>query len=100
MTSDESSERTFMGVDRTKIPWWPRIDYEKCDGCGGAYDCMDFCPHRVYAARDDPPRVEVENPYNCVVFCKACKKMCPHDAISFPDKSAVLKTIKAARQEG
>ncbi|MEM2143656.1 MAG: ferredoxin family protein [Candidatus Thorarchaeota archaeon] len=86
-----------MGVDRRLIPWWPRIDTTLCDGCGGAYDCLKFCPHHVYRSRSGPPYIEVENPYNCVVFCQACKKMCPKGAISFPDKSEILGLIKAAR---
>ncbi len=97
MTTESKPEKTFMGVDRLKIPWWPRIDYDKCNGCDGEYDCLKFCPHRVYKPLDDPKRIEVENPYNCVVFCKACQKMCPQDAISFPEKSEILKLIKAER---
>jgi len=27
------AESTFMGVPRSKIPWAPSIDYEKCDFC-------------------------------------------------------------------
>lgn len=97
--SEEKHTTTFMGVDRTRIPWWPLIDTDKCDGCSGEFDCLKFCPHRVYKAVEDPPHIEVENPYNCVVFCKACKKMCPQDAISFPEKSEILKTIKSIRAE-
>ncbi|NWF95926.1 MAG: ferredoxin family protein [Candidatus Thorarchaeota archaeon] len=95
--SDSGPEPTFMGVPREKIPWWPRIDQDKCDGCAGEYDCFKFCPHRVYRKRTDPPKIEVENRYNCVVFCQACRKMCPRDAISFPDKAEILQVIKAAR---
>ncbi len=31
-SSESASATTFMGVDREKIPWWPRIDLKKCDG--------------------------------------------------------------------
>ncbi|MHA1780062.1 MAG: 4Fe-4S dicluster domain-containing protein [Candidatus Thorarchaeota archaeon] len=96
-SSELNPESTFMGVARTKIPWWPKIDLEKCDGCNGEYDCLNFCPHRVYRPLEDPFRIEVENRYNCVVFCQACKKMCPKDAISFPSKGDILKLIKAER---
>ncbi|MFW9801948.1 MAG: ferredoxin family protein [Candidatus Thorarchaeota archaeon] len=98
MTSSESgSDETFMGVARDKIPWWPTIDLERCDGCNGEYDCLKFCPHRVYKPIETPSRISVENPYNCVVFCQACKKMCPKDAISFPSKGEILKLIKTER---
>ncbi|MHA1495799.1 MAG: 4Fe-4S dicluster domain-containing protein [Candidatus Thorarchaeota archaeon] len=98
MTSSESgAETTFMGVEREKIPWWPTIDFEKCDGCNSEYDCLKFCPHRVYKPLENPSRIEVENQYNCVVFCRACSKMCPKDAISFPAKGDILKLIKAER---
>ncbi len=98
MTPTESgTETTFMGVKREKIPWWPFIDLEKCDGCNGEYDCLKFCPHRVYKSLENPLRITVENRYNCVVFCQACSKMCPKDAITFPSKGDILKLIKAER---
>jgi len=98
MTSTEpGAETTFMGVKREKIPWWPSIDLEKCDGCNGEYDCLKFCPHKVYTPLENPQRIAVENRYNCVVFCQACSKMCPKDAISFPSKGDILKLIKAER---
>ena len=98
MTSSKSgSGTTFMGVDREKIPWWPTIDLDMCDGCNGEYDCLKFCPHKVYRPLENPSGIEVENKYNCVVFCQACSKMCPKDAISFPAKGDILKIIKAER---
>ena len=98
ISKDESKpSTTFMGVSREKIAWWPIIDLRKCDGCSGAYDCLKFCPHRVYKPLESPSRIEVENPYNCVVFCTACSKMCPRDAISFPAKANILKIIKEER---
>lgn len=98
MTSSKSEpSATFMGVDREKIPWWPTIDLEKCDGCNGEYDCLKFCPHRVYKPLENPSRIAVEKRYNCVVFCQACRKMCPKDAISFPSKGDILKLIKVER---
>lgn len=100
MSYEETLANTFMGVDRKKIPWWPLIDNDKCDGCAGEYDCLKFCPHRVFISIKDPLIIEVENRYNCVVFCRACQKMCPKDAISFPNKSDVLKIIKDVRSAG
>ena len=34
------SEETYEGIPRIKIPWDPKIDYEKCITCG---KCVDFC---------------------------------------------------------
>ncbi|MFW9967715.1 MAG: ferredoxin family protein [Candidatus Thorarchaeota archaeon] len=97
-TSSESGPgMSFMGVDREKIPWWPTVDLQHCDGCNGEYDCLKFCPHRVYKPLENPSRISVENPFNCVVFCQACRKMCPKDAISFPSKGDILKLIKEER---
>ena len=88
---------TFMSVAREKIPWWPEVDTSKCDGCAGEFDCLKFCPHQVYKPSADSKFIEVENKFNCVVFCRACQKMCPKDALSFPDKSEILKIIKESR---
>ncbi len=96
-SNEPSSGTTFMGVNREKIPWWPSVDLDRCDGCNGEYDCIKFCPHKVYRPLENPTKVDVENQYNCVVFCQACKKMCPKDAISFPLKSDILKLIKTER---
>ncbi len=79
----------FMGVDRKHIDWFPIIDYTKCNHCK---DCVEFCAHGVYTINDE--KVEVKNPKDCVVFCQACIKMCPKDALIFQDKKSVLKQIK------
>ena len=50
------AENTFMGVPRSKIPWAPSIDYEKCDFC---MDCDEFCPHRVFERRDGDVKLVV-----------------------------------------
>ncbi|MFW9909723.1 MAG: ferredoxin family protein [Candidatus Thorarchaeota archaeon] len=97
MSSKTGSSTTFMGVERKKIPWWPSIDSEDCDGCNGEYDCLKFCPHGVFKPLENTIRISVENKYNCVVFCQACSKMCPKSAISFPSKSDILKLIKTER---
>ena len=34
------AEESYEGVSREKIPWNPKIDYEKCVACG---KCVDFC---------------------------------------------------------
>jgi NAD-dependent dihydropyrimidine dehydrogenase PreA subunit len=88
---------TFMGVPREKIPWAPVIDYKKCDFC---MDCDEFCPHRVFERREEGPKLVVAGPSNCVVFCRACAKICGPDAISFPDKPETIALIKRLREAG
>lgn len=91
------SENTFMGVPREKIDWAPTIDYNKCDYC---MECVKFCPHQVFEVREnEEKRLIVKNPYNCVVFCRACSKTCGPDALSFPNKNETTKKIKEIRKE-
>lgn len=90
------SESTFMGVPRDKIPWFPTIDYKKCDFC---MECDKFCPHRVFERRDGEQKLVVANGNNCVVFCRACMKTCGPDALSFPSKPDTLALIKQVRDE-
>ncbi len=89
---------TFMGVPRNKIPWFPTIDYSKCDFC---MECDKFCPHQVFERREGEERkLVVKNPDNCVVFCRACAKCCPPDCISFPEKKETTELIKRLKKEG
>ena len=67
------SDSTFMGVPREKNPWFPTIDYEKCNYC---MECDKFCPHRVFERRETEERkLVVANPNNCVVFCRAAQDL-------------------------
>ncbi|MFB3881391.1 MAG: ATP-binding protein [Armatimonadota bacterium] len=91
------SDDTFMGVPREKIPWFPTIDYSKCDFC---MECDKFCPHQVYEKREGDRKLVVANPRNCVVFCRACAKTCGPDALSFPGKQEIIELIKRLREEG
>ncbi|NHJ83810.1 MAG: ferredoxin family protein [Asgard group archaeon] len=91
----DSTSATFMGVPRKIIPWWPTIDYDKCNYC---MDCDTFCPHKVFEKRENEEKqLIITNPYNCVVFCRACAKICTPDALSFPDKKEITSIIKDYR---
>ena len=93
----EASSATFMGVPRTEIPWWPTIDYEKCNYC---MECDKFCPHKVFERKEnEEKKLIITNPYNCVVFCRACAKLCEPDALSFPNKKEITKLIKEIRKK-
>lgn len=92
------SEETYMGVPRNRIPWFPTVDYSKCSLCEGDPQCLRFCPHDVYRIDESQKKLNVENPYNCVVFCRSCRKVCAPDALSFPSKPEILSLIKKLRE--
>ncbi|MGQ9552039.1 MAG: 4Fe-4S dicluster domain-containing protein [Candidatus Bathycorpusculaceae bacterium] len=96
------SKATYAGVPRDKIPWYPIIDYDKCDLCEGNPKCKEFCAHMVFEVVEEQGKKKliVEKPYNCVVFCTACEKVCPiPGAIKFPSKTEVSKAINKLREE-
>ncbi len=93
------TEETYMGVPRSKIPWYPSIDQQKCNQCDGDPQCLRFCPHGVFEYNKEKKEFIVRTPHNCVVFCRACQKVCATDALDFPEKKGILKVIKNAREK-
>ena len=86
-------EETYHGVPRSKIPWGPTIDYEKCKSCG---KCVDYCKLGVYEF-DEKERKKmsvVKHPNNCVVFCTGCQEQCPTGAITHPSKEKTRALIR------
>ncbi len=61
--------------------WYPVIDYSRCTNC---LECIDFCLFGVYGI-DGVERILVENQDNCRKGCPACSRVCPEQAIMFPD---------------
>jgi Pyruvate/2-oxoacid:ferredoxin oxidoreductase delta subunit len=61
--------------------WYPVIDYSRCTNC---MECIDFCLFGVYGV-DSLDRINVENQDNCKRGCPACSRVCPEQAIMFPD---------------
>jgi NAD-dependent dihydropyrimidine dehydrogenase PreA subunit len=61
--------------------WYPVIDYSRCTNC---LECLDFCLFGVYGV-DGLDRIAVENQDNCKRGCPACSRVCPEQAIMFPD---------------
>jgi NAD-dependent dihydropyrimidine dehydrogenase PreA subunit len=61
--------------------WYPVIDYSRCTNC---MECIDFCLFGVYGV-DNQDRILVENQDNCKKGCPACSRVCPEQAIMFPD---------------
>jgi NAD-dependent dihydropyrimidine dehydrogenase PreA subunit len=61
--------------------WYPVIDYSRCTNC---LECLDFCLFGVYGV-DGQERILVENQDSCKKGCPACSRVCPEQAIMFPD---------------
>jgi hypothetical protein len=61
--------------------WYPVIDYSRCTNC---LECIDFCLFGVYGI-DHRERILVENQDNCKRGCPACSRVCPVNAIIFPE---------------
>src|SRR5437870_269012 len=47
-------------------------------------ECLDFCLFGVYGV-DKAERILVDNQDNCKRGCPACSRVCPEQAIMFPD---------------
>jgi NAD-dependent dihydropyrimidine dehydrogenase PreA subunit len=61
--------------------WYPVIDYSRCTNC---LECIDFCLFGVYGI-DHKERILVENQDSCKRGCPACSRVCPVNAIIFPE---------------
>lgn len=81
----------WRGINREEIPWYPTIDAGKCIGCR---ECIEICKNGVLIFDEETVKSSVMNPYNCVVECRTCAKLCPAEAISFPDANVFNEYIK------
>jgi NAD-dependent dihydropyrimidine dehydrogenase PreA subunit len=92
-------EEFYHGVPRSKIPWDPKIDYEKCISCG---KCVDFCHVKAFASEenDGKERTVVKNPSFCIVFCRGCEDICPVGAITHPSEEETLNIIRKLKKAG
>ena len=80
-----------FSIPREKIPWYPRIDYSKCTSC---LTCVNFCPHKVYDVENNKPKIS--RPFECVVGCMSCAKICPAEAITFPSMDELRRYLREA----
>ncbi len=67
-------------LEATKRRWYPVIDYSRCTNC---MECIDFCLFGVYGV-DGGGTILVEQQDNCKKGCPACSRVCPANAILFP----------------
>lgn len=86
---------TLVQVDeQTSRRWYPVIDFNRCTNC---MECVDFCLFGVYGV-DSGENILVEQPDNCRKGCPACSRVCPENAIIFPQHKA--PAIAGAQTEG
>jgi NAD-dependent dihydropyrimidine dehydrogenase PreA subunit len=67
-------------AEQTERRWYPVIDFSLCTNC---MECIDFCLFGVYGI-DRFETILVEQPDNCRKGCPACSRVCPENAIIFP----------------
>lgn len=80
---DSAAEGPRQAVRIEEAParrWYPVIDYGRCTNC---MECVDFCLFGVYGV-DNAETILVEQPDNCRKGCPACSRVCPENAIIFP----------------
>ena len=70
--------------EATSRRWYPVIDFSRCTNC---MECIDFCLFGVYGV-DGAETILVEQPDNCRKGCPACSRVCPENAIIFPQHKA------------
>ena len=70
--------------EQTSRRWYPVIDFSRCTNC---MECVDFCLFGVYGV-DGTESILVEQPDNCRKGCPACSRVCPANAIIFPQHKA------------
>jgi len=66
--------------ESTRFRWYPVIDYSRCGNC---LECLNFCLFGVFGL-DESEQIIVEQPDACRDGCPACSRVCPSQAIMFP----------------
>ena len=83
-------------IPREKLPWNPRINYERCLK---DLDCMNLCQHGVFEWDPVSRRPFVAHPNNCVPGCDACAKHCRMKAITLPSGDEVRAALRRLRRQ-
>jgi NAD-dependent dihydropyrimidine dehydrogenase PreA subunit len=81
---------------RTRIPWFPSIDY---DVCLTDLKCLNFCPHEVFEWDAATGRPVVAHPLRCLPGCTICLEGCDAGALSLPTKSEFQATREKLREK-
>jgi Pyruvate/2-oxoacid:ferredoxin oxidoreductase delta subunit len=100
---DPCENNSDAGTSETRAPirveevtrrrWYPVIDFDRCTNC---LECLDFCLFGVFDL-DKSDRIAVLDADACRDGCPACARVCPSQAIMFPqhDNGAVAGDIAA-----
>lgn len=81
-----ATREPWQGYEREQVPWFPTLDESNCDGCDR---CLEFCSHGVFSKRENG-KVFVAEPFDCVVGCDACARLCSQKAITFPPRKILM----------
>jgi len=87
---------TSNQIPREKIPWFPTVNAEKCNGCRV---CFEFCQQHVYAWEEGENVAKVVQPFNCTVGCSYCTTLCTPQAISFPSEETLMEKLRELREK-
>ena len=82
-TGERRDYGMWEGIPREQVPWFPTVSLELCTACG---KCLEVCPKDVFAGREDG-KVDVVEPFLCIVGCCMCKSACDPHAILMPERS-------------
>jgi hypothetical protein len=100
LAAPENGQLVFDGRGKengSKRRWYPVIDYSRCTNC---MECIDFCLFGVYGV-DAEQRILVEQQDNCKKGCPACSRVCPENAIIFPEyKSPAIAGAQVGADSG
>jgi NAD-dependent dihydropyrimidine dehydrogenase PreA subunit len=91
------SSATYLGIPREEIKWCPKIDFSKCNGCKMCIQVCEGAGHDVYGFDEENRKPIVAKPTNCLVGCKACGRVCPFEAITFPSKDELKQMLTELR---
>jgi NAD-dependent dihydropyrimidine dehydrogenase PreA subunit len=95
-----AKDKTWHGIPREEVPWYPTVDADTCIGCTL---CYATCGRLVYEMQDN--KAVAARPFDCMVGCSTCGTVCPVEAISFPGRDLIWKLerepkiFKIVRQE-
>ena len=77
---EADAEKATQVAEETPLRWYPVIDYGRCRNC---LECLNFCLFGVFGI-DQEGKILVEQPEACRSGCPACSRVCPAEAIMFP----------------
>jgi len=80
------NEKKWHGLERNLFIWHPDINYDACNSCGM---CIVTCGSNVFSWNIERNKPSIENPGNCIIGCTTCGKLCPENAITFPEDPKV-----------